>query len=87
MDPATIKLLTAQGKMPDRKEDGGMSSEWNKSYSGKRPEPRYIVVKCTLCGTEYTIVTNTPGCFYCPNCNSDRANVVGTEDFAFGGDA
>lgn len=33
-------------------------------------KPEAYIVTCSQCGTKFTIMLNTPGCFYCPKCNS-----------------
>lgn len=48
--------------------------------------PESITVICDVCGTEYTIILNVPGCFYCPNCNRSGDYSAGTEDFNFRND-
>ena len=51
---------------------GGMMSKkidkWSmdQSSSSSNLKPEVMSVKCSVCGTIYTIVTNTVGCFYCP---------------------
>ena len=57
--------------------------KWSMDQSNLKPE--VISVKCSICGTIYTIVTNTVGCFYCPTCNITGTTWVGgTEDFSYG---
>lgn len=61
-------------------EEDTMSDLNHNSYTSYEPKKEMIVVTCSVCGTKYTIITNTLGCFYCPTCNGNYT--AGTEAFS-----